>query len=133
MKPSGVWTQYWWAKPGQDEPARKLSYHLGVPGTNYTVGAGVYDDKATAVLLIANVDVVTTGRQGNICLKPQRNIATSSRVGLQRTLSVGGVVATARVAESTTHQCNSVRLSSQTFDCHAIRTGARTGMDARAA
>jgi hypothetical protein len=51
MKPSGVWTQYWWTKPGQDAPARKLSYHLGVPGTNYVVAAGVYGDKATVAEL----------------------------------------------------------------------------------
>jgi len=46
-KPSGVWVEYWWLKPGEKEGSRKVSYHLGVKGTQYVVGAGVYDDKAT--------------------------------------------------------------------------------------
>lgn len=46
-KPSGVWTEYWWAKPGEKEGSRKLTYHLGAKGTPYVVAAGVYDDKAT--------------------------------------------------------------------------------------
>lgn len=47
MKPSGVWTEYWWAKRGEKEGSRKLSYHLGGKGTPYVVAAGVYDDKMT--------------------------------------------------------------------------------------
>jgi cytochrome c len=46
-KPSGVWVEYWWPKPGATEGSRKLSYYLGARGTPYVVGAGVYDDKAT--------------------------------------------------------------------------------------
>ena len=46
-KPSGVWVEYWWAKPGEKEGSRKVTYHLGVKGTPYVVAAGVYDDKAT--------------------------------------------------------------------------------------
>jgi signal transduction histidine kinase len=46
-KPSGVWIEYWWAKPGEKEGSRKVSYHLGAQGTPYVVAAGVYDDKAT--------------------------------------------------------------------------------------
>ena len=46
-KPSGVWIEYWWAKPGEKEGSRKVSYHLGAKGTPYVVGAGVYDDKVT--------------------------------------------------------------------------------------
>lgn len=45
--PSGVWTEYWWAKPGEKEGSRKLTYHLGAKGTPYVVAAGVYDDKAS--------------------------------------------------------------------------------------
>ncbi len=46
-KPSGVWVEYWWPKPGEKEDSRKLSYSLRAKGTPYVVGAGVYDDKAT--------------------------------------------------------------------------------------
>ena len=46
-KPSGVWTEYWWPKPGEKEGSRKLTYCLSAKGTAYVVGAGVYDDKAT--------------------------------------------------------------------------------------
>jgi signal transduction histidine kinase len=44
---SGVWNQYWWPKPGETEPSRKISYHLSAKGTHYVISAGVYDDKAT--------------------------------------------------------------------------------------
>jgi hypothetical protein len=46
-KPSGVWIEYWWPKPGEKEGSRKLSYSLSVKGTPYVVAAGFYDDKAT--------------------------------------------------------------------------------------
>ena len=46
-KPSGVWSEYWWPKPGEKEGSRKLVYSLSAKGTPYLVGAGVYDDKAT--------------------------------------------------------------------------------------
>jgi cytochrome c len=46
-KPSGVWAEYWWPKPGEKEASRKLSYHLSAKGTSYVVSAGTYDDKAT--------------------------------------------------------------------------------------
>jgi len=46
-KPSGVWIEYWWPKPGEKEGSRKLSYCLSAKGTPYVVGAGIYDDKAT--------------------------------------------------------------------------------------
>jgi cytochrome c len=46
-KPSGVWIEYWWPKPGEKEGSRKLTYCLSAKGTPYVVGAGVYDDKAT--------------------------------------------------------------------------------------
>jgi signal transduction histidine kinase len=46
-KPSGVWAEYWWPKPGEKEASRKVTYHLSVKGTPYLVSAGVYDDKAT--------------------------------------------------------------------------------------
>jgi hypothetical protein len=46
-KPSGIWSEYWWPKPGEKESSRKLTYSLGAKGTPYVVVAGVYDDKAT--------------------------------------------------------------------------------------
>jgi cytochrome c len=46
-KPSGVWIEYWWPKPGENEGSRKISYYLSAKGTPYVVGAGIYDDKAT--------------------------------------------------------------------------------------
>jgi cytochrome c len=45
--PSGVWNEYWWPKPGEKEPSRKLSYHLRAKGTPYVVSAGLYDNQAT--------------------------------------------------------------------------------------
>lgn len=50
-QPSGVWTEYWWAKPGEKQGSRKISYHLGAKGTPYVVAAGVYDDKETVAEL----------------------------------------------------------------------------------
>lgn len=45
--PSGIWDEYWWPKPGEKEPSRKIAYHLKVKGTPYVLSAGIYDDKAT--------------------------------------------------------------------------------------
>ena len=46
-KPSGVWYEYWWPKPGEKEGSRKIAYGMSAKGTPYVVAAGVYDDKAT--------------------------------------------------------------------------------------
>jgi cytochrome c len=46
-KPSGTWVEYSWAKPGEKEGSRKVSYLLSAKGTPYVVAAGVYDDKAS--------------------------------------------------------------------------------------
>ena len=46
-KPSGVWFEYWWPKPGEKEGSRKIAYGLSAKGTPYVVCAGVYDDKAS--------------------------------------------------------------------------------------
>jgi cytochrome c len=46
-KPSGTWAEYSWAKPGEKEGSRKVSYLLSAKGTPYVVAAGVYDDKAS--------------------------------------------------------------------------------------
>lgn len=42
--PNGGWIEYWWPKHGSDTPVRKVSYMLKVPGTNWEVGAGIYDE-----------------------------------------------------------------------------------------
>jgi signal transduction histidine kinase len=44
-KPMGGWTEYWWNKPGEKKPSRKISVVLQVPDMPYQVGAGIYDDK----------------------------------------------------------------------------------------
>ena len=46
-KPSGVWIEYWWPKPGEKEGSRKLTYGLSAEGTPYVVAAGIHDDKAS--------------------------------------------------------------------------------------
>ena len=46
-KSSGIWSEYWWPKPGEKESSRKLTYSLSAKGTPYVVVAGVYDDLAT--------------------------------------------------------------------------------------
>ena len=57
-KPSGVWYEYWWPKPGEKEGSRKLAYGLSAKGTPYVVAAGVYDDKAT----IAELSKLSSGK-----------------------------------------------------------------------
>ena len=47
-RPNGGWVEYYWEKLGSSEPARKISFALKVPGTDYTVVAGIYDE-ATSV------------------------------------------------------------------------------------
>ena len=44
---SGVWKEFWWPKPGEKEPSRKVAYYLRAKGTPYLAIAGVYDDKIT--------------------------------------------------------------------------------------
>ena len=43
----GSWVEYWWSKPGSDEPHRKLGFYLPVKGTHYLVAAGIYDDNVS--------------------------------------------------------------------------------------
>jgi len=58
-KPSGIWLQYWWPKPGQKQGSRKISYALRAGNTQYVVGAGVYDDK----LAIAELEKLTSSQK----------------------------------------------------------------------
>ncbi len=55
-KPSGVWVEYWWPKPGAKEGSRKISYAVNARGTPYVAAAGIYDDKAT----IAELEKLTS-------------------------------------------------------------------------
>ena len=56
-KPSGTWVEYSWAKPGEKEASRKVTYLLGAKGTPYLAAAGIYDDKAT----IAELSKLSSG------------------------------------------------------------------------
>lgn len=38
------WTEYWWNKIGESKPSHKISYIMKVPGTNWLLGAGVYEE-----------------------------------------------------------------------------------------
>jgi hypothetical protein len=42
---NGSWVEYWWPKPGETEPSRKITFVIQVPGMPYQVSAGIYDDK----------------------------------------------------------------------------------------
>ena len=45
--PFGTWIEYYWPKPGNTEPSRKISFSIQVEGTPYTVVAGIYNDNLT--------------------------------------------------------------------------------------
>jgi len=44
-EPGGGWVEYWFPKPNEQEPSRKVSYALQVPNTPFIALAGIYDDK----------------------------------------------------------------------------------------
>jgi signal transduction histidine kinase len=44
--PNGGWVEYWWPKPGETEPSRKITFIVQVPGQPYQVTAGLYDETA---------------------------------------------------------------------------------------
>jgi len=43
-KPAGIWSAFWWPKPGGKESSRKLTYSLGAKGTSNVVVSGIYND-----------------------------------------------------------------------------------------
>ena len=45
--PNGGWVEYYWEKLGESAPSRKISFALQVPGTDYTLVAGIYDDNTS--------------------------------------------------------------------------------------
>ncbi len=38
---SGLWSVYWWPKPGETVASRKLTFHLNAEGTSFVVSSGV--------------------------------------------------------------------------------------------
>ena len=40
---------YWWPRPGAEEPVRKLSYLRAIPQWNWSVGTGIYIDDVDAI------------------------------------------------------------------------------------
>jgi cytochrome c len=46
-RPQGGWVEYLFPKPGEKEPARKISYSKAAEGTPYVVSGGVYSDELT--------------------------------------------------------------------------------------
>jgi len=50
-KKTGGWVEYWWPKVDGHQPERKVTFMIQVPGTNYQVGAGIYDENKTVEYL----------------------------------------------------------------------------------
>jgi cytochrome c len=44
---NGGWVEYFWPKPGEKEPSRKVSFAITVEGTPYQVIAGIFNDTDT--------------------------------------------------------------------------------------
>ena len=53
--PKGGWSEYWWPKPGEKTPSRKISYAYRVPGTPYIIGCGIYNDSISVESLNAKL------------------------------------------------------------------------------
>jgi cytochrome c len=53
-KPGGGWVEYWFPKPGEKEPSRKVSYAIQVPGTSLVATAGIYSE----TLKVADLDML---------------------------------------------------------------------------
>lgn len=54
-QPNGGWVEYWWNKLGSEEVARKVSFSIRVPGTNYMLSASIYDDTSDIEKLNASI------------------------------------------------------------------------------
>jgi len=39
------WSEYWWPKPGEEDPSRKLTYIMKVPGQDLYIGCGYYPEE----------------------------------------------------------------------------------------
>jgi cytochrome c len=49
--PNGGWTEYFWPKPGEKEPSRKVGFSITVEGTPYQVCAGIFNETDTVEAL----------------------------------------------------------------------------------
>jgi hypothetical protein len=60
--PRGAWTEYWWPKPGYDQPQRRISFMMQVPDQPYQVISSTYDDNTS----LENLDKISkTATSGN--------------------------------------------------------------------
>jgi cytochrome c len=53
--PNGGWVEYYWEKLGESTPVRKISFAIKAPGTEYTLIAGIYDNKTSVEALNAKL------------------------------------------------------------------------------
>lgn len=53
--PNGGWVEYYWEKLGESAPARKISFTIQVPNTEYALVAGIYDENTSVDELNAMV------------------------------------------------------------------------------
>ena len=53
--PKGAWTEYWWPKPGYDQPQRRISFIMQVPDQPYQVISSTYDDNTS----LENLDKIS--------------------------------------------------------------------------
>jgi cytochrome c len=63
---NGGWVEYYWDKPGDTVPSRKISYALSADVSfkvGIQVGAGIYDDKATLEQLTGLIGKMTDPSQ----------------------------------------------------------------------
>ena len=83
------WVDYWWPKPGESTPSRKISYIklCKVDGEDMVVGAGIYDlpDTQNDVLSLAQKTSDELAKEtGTATVKPEPAIAnpkTASQLG----------------------------------------------------
>ena len=55
-RPNGGWTEFYWVKLGDDTPLRKINFSIRVPGSPYTLIAGIYDDTVSLDELNAQLE-----------------------------------------------------------------------------
>ena len=53
--PNGGWVEYYWEKLGAKAPSRKISFSIRVPGTDYALVSGIYDDTTSVDALNAKL------------------------------------------------------------------------------
>ena len=55
-RPTGGWVDYYWPKLGSSEASRKISFNIKVPGTDYVLCSGIYDDTTSVEELNASLN-----------------------------------------------------------------------------